>query len=74
MRRAILAFLGLVLAVLACTPSALAAKRVALVIGINDYPKLKTPDDPELMQLDKAVADGSFRQDRGYILNWKCKH
>jgi hypothetical protein len=49
MHRAILAFLGLVLAVLACTPSAFAAKRVALVIGIDRYDNLPV--------LQKAVND-----------------
>ncbi len=34
-----------------------AAKRIALVIGINDYPKLKTKKDPFQGQLRKAVAD-----------------
>ena len=46
MRRAILAFLGLVLA---CTPSAFAAKRVALVIGNDDY--------SQVPKLQKAVND-----------------
>ena len=44
MRRAIL--LLLIVAVVAWTPSAFAAKRVALVIGISDYQSLAKLNNP----------------------------
>jgi hypothetical protein len=49
MRRAVVLFFGLVLAVLAFSPSAFAAKRVALVIGIDAYDNLQ--------KLQKAVCN-----------------
>jgi hypothetical protein len=52
MRRAALFVLGLILAAFALPPAALAAKRVALVIGIDSYPNLDAKQ-----QLKKAVND-----------------
>jgi hypothetical protein len=37
-----------------------ATQRLALVIGINEYPKLKTSDNPTNGQLLKAVADAEI--------------
>ena len=54
----LLLFIPVIFVCFLLVPSpALAAKRVALAIGINDYPKLKTSDDPSSGQLRKAVAD-----------------
>ena len=48
-----------------------AAKRLALVIGINDYPKLKTPADPSNGQLEKAVADAETMSEVLTALNFE---
>ena len=55
MRRAVVLFFGLVLAVLAFSPSAVAAKRVALVIGIDAYDNL--PKLQKAVNDEKAVAE-----------------
>src|SRR5262249_41894566 len=43
--------------VFASSDAALAQKKVALVIGINEYPNLRKASDPLHGQLEKAVAD-----------------
>ncbi len=67
MHRAILAFLGLLLVVLACTPSAFAAKRVALVIGNDDYAQV--PKLQKAVPLDEAtraaIREGLAQAERG---------
>jgi Caspase domain len=55
MRRAVVLFFGLVLAVLAFSPSAVTAKRVALVIGIDAYDNL--PKLQKAVNDEKAVAE-----------------
>ena len=54
MRRAVLTLLAVCLAVLLCTPEAVAAKRVALVIGIDTYDNL--PPLQKAVNDEKAVA------------------
>lgn len=46
------------------------AKRVALVIGINEYPKLKTVRDPSNGQLARAVADAETMSETLKSLNF----
>jgi hypothetical protein len=54
-----IAFSAVVVTLLFAAEPAYAQRRVALVIGINDYPRLKTAAEPDRMQLAKAVPDAN---------------